>query len=246
MFGLSSGTLGNSSKDEIVLLPTSSKNDIVKVTEIETHVSSPEAPEPALALAEDQFNDARDVLWLPRGSHSSEDTGVRVQRGLKAEKDMTLLQCCRQYPKAIGWSLLLFLTVVMEGYDKSLIAGFIAFPPFKRRYGEISQSPSGRIYEISPLWQMGLQNAAVGCEVLGLLAHGYVTYNIGYRKMMLLSLVWMCFGIFPAFFARNIAILLVSQAICGMFFKFIGLGPCFSCIPRPLSLMNALKAFPGA
>lgn len=63
---------------------------------------------------------------------------------------------------------------------------------------------------------MGLQNAAVGCEVIGLLAHGYITYHIGYRRMMLLSLVWMCFGVFPAFFANNIVVLIVSQAICGI------------------------------
>ncbi|KAH7128948.1 hypothetical protein EDB81DRAFT_871672 [Dactylonectria macrodidyma] len=214
MFGLSTGSSGNSSKDEIVLLPTSSKNGIVKITEIETHVS---APEPAVTAPEDDRPaDMRDVLWLPRGSSSSDDTGTRVQRGLKAEKEMTLLACCRQYPKAIGWSLLLFLTVVMEGYGKSLISGFIALPAFRRRYGELSESTSGQIYEISPLWQMGLQNAAVGCEVLGLLAHGYVTYHIGYRKMMLLSLVWMCFGVFPAFFANNIVVLIVSQAICGV------------------------------
>ncbi|KAL6405918.1 putative maltose permease (MalP) [Ilyonectria robusta] len=212
MFGLSTGSSENGSKDEIVLLPTSSKHGIVKITEIETHVS---APEPALtALENDRTADMRDVLWLPRESSSSDDTGTRVRRGLKAEKEMTLLACFRQYPKAIGWSLLLFLTVVMEGYGKSLISGFIALPAFRRRYGVLSESPSGQIYEISPLWQMGLQNAAVGCEVLGLLAHGYVTYHIGYRKMMLLSLVWMCFGVFPAFFANNIVVLIVSQAMC--------------------------------
>ncbi|KAH6974958.1 hypothetical protein BKA56DRAFT_489944 [Ilyonectria sp. MPI-CAGE-AT-0026] len=214
MFGLWSGSSENSSKDEIVLLPTPSKNSIVKITEIETHVS---APEPALTVPEDDRPaDMRGALWLPRGSSSSDDTGTRVQRGLKTEKDMTLVTCCRQYPKAIGWSLLLFLTVVMEGYGKCLISGFIALPAFRRRYGELSESPSGQIYEISPLWQMGLQNAAVGCEVIGLLAHGYITYHIGYRRMMLLSLVWMCFGVFPAFFANNIVVLIVSQAICGV------------------------------
>ncbi|KAH7146650.1 hypothetical protein B0J13DRAFT_595187 [Dactylonectria estremocensis] len=105
------------------------------------------------------------MLWLPRESTSSDETGARVRRGLAAEKNLTLLGCCKQYPKAIAWSLVLFLTVVMEAYDKSLISGFIALPTFRRRYGEprlpLADSPDEQVYDISPLWQMGLQNAAV-------------------------------------------------------------------------------------
>jgi SP family general alpha glucoside:H+ symporter-like MFS transporter len=117
------------------------------------------------------------------------------------------------------WSFLLFLTVVMEAYDKSLISGFLAFPSFRRRYGEpglpLTDAVGEQDYEISPLWQMGLQNAAVGCEIIGLLAHGYISYVIGYRKMMIVALVWMCLAVFPAVFAHNIALLLASQALCG-------------------------------
>ncbi|KAM6524263.1 hypothetical protein FSOLCH5_004865 [Fusarium solani] len=163
---------------------------------------------------------ANNVLWLPRPSTSSSGTGARVRRGLTAEKEMTLFDCCKKYPKAISWSLLLFLTVVMEAYDKSLISGFIAFPAFRRKYGTprlpLADSPENQDYEISPLWQMGLQNAAVSCEIIGLLAHGYVSYVIGYRKMMIVSLVWMGLAVFPAFFAHNIAVLVTAQALCGL------------------------------
>ncbi|KAI8407701.1 hypothetical protein FOFC_13142 [Fusarium oxysporum] len=157
-------------------------------------------------------------IWLPRRSTSSGGVGARIHRGLASEKEMTLLGCCRNFPKAIMWSFLLFLTVVMEAYDKSLISGFLAFPSFRRRYGEPRLPEAGsdgrQDYEISPLWQMGLQNAAVGCEIIGLLAHGYISYAIGYRKMMIVALVWMCLAVFPAFFAHNIALLLASQALC--------------------------------
>ncbi|KAK0375407.1 hypothetical protein CLIM01_07254 [Colletotrichum limetticola] len=101
----------------------------------------------------------------------------------------------------------------MEAYDKSLISGFIAFPSFRRKYGEPRLDKD---YEISPLWQMGIQNAAVTCEIIGLLAHGYITYAIGYRKMMMIALGWLCLAISPAFFAQNIAVLLSSQALCGL------------------------------
>ncbi|UZP35058.1 hypothetical protein NXS19_002874 [Fusarium pseudograminearum] len=172
MFGSGkSSSSDNGSKDEIVLLPVQSKAGILRVTEIETKVHDPEGNQvPVIQDASTAFdlpenhpnNNAIEILWLPRGSHSSDDTGEKVRRALNNEKDMTILGCCRQFPKAIFWSLLLFLTVVMEGYDKSLVAG------------------------------------------------------IGYKKMMLISLAWMCIAVFPAFFAHNIAVLVASQALCGI------------------------------
>lgn len=224
MFGSGKAASDNgSSKDEIVLLPVQAKSGILRVTEIETKVhdpnqhTNPPIPDPTFDLPDNHPNkNAIEVLWLPRGSHSSDDTGEKVRRALNNEKEMTIFGCCKQFPKAIFWSLLLFLTVVMEGYDKSLVAGFVAFPAFRRRYGEEFDTPNGPIYEISPLWQTALQVSAIACEVLGLLLHGWVTYSIGYKKMMLISLAWMCLAVFPAFFAHDIGVLVASQALCGM------------------------------
>jgi SP family general alpha glucoside:H+ symporter-like MFS transporter len=107
----------------------------------------------------------------------------------------------------------------MEAYGKSLISGYMALPAFQRRYGtpvESSAEHSGeQHYEISPAWQMGLQNAAIACETIGLLAHGYVTYVIGYRKMLIICLLWLMIAVFPSFFAANIAVLAVGQALSG-------------------------------
>ncbi|KAH7140473.1 hypothetical protein B0J13DRAFT_596658 [Dactylonectria estremocensis] len=220
----------DTSRDEIVLIPIKSKSGF-------SH-SEPSIREPVPTHGEElsqvpahtsnvYAERLSNMLWLPRESTSSDETGARVRRGLAAEKDLTLLGCCKQYPKAIAWSLVLFLTVVMEAYDKSLISGFIALPTFRRRYGEprlpLADSPDEQVYDISPLWQMGLQNAAVGCEIIGLLAHGYATYIIGYRKMMIVSLVWMCLAVFPAFFAHNIVLLLASQALCELIVTSQGL-----------------------
>ncbi|KAF5596646.1 general alpha-glucoside permease [Fusarium subglutinans] len=207
----------NPSKDEVVLISMTSKG-------VASHHESGVGETPLADLAPQTshvYHNALDSpIWLPRRSTSSGGVGARIHRGLASEKEMTLLSCCRHFPKAIIWSFLLFLTVVMEAYDKSLISGFLAFPSFRRRYGEpklpLAGSAGEPDYEISPMWQMGLQNAAVGCEIIGLLAHGYISYAIGYRKMMIGALVWMCLAVFPAFFANNIALLLASQALCGL------------------------------
>lgn len=215
MYPPSDTTPNNNSKDDIGLIPVLAKSIVIQTEIAISHASETELT--ATPSHVPGIGNIKDALWLPRESNSSDDTGEKVRRALNTEKEMTLLGCCRQYPKAIGWSILLFLTVVMEGYDKSLIVGFIAFPTFRERYGELSETPNGPVHEISPLWQMGLQNAAVASEILGLLAHGYVTYSIGYKKMMIISLVWLCLSIFPALFAPSIGVLLASQALCGMY-----------------------------
>lgn len=171
---------------------------------------APCPPPPALS--------AGDILFFPRGGGEVDAAANQARRGLVLEKELTPLACCRQYPRAIMWSMVLFLTVVMEAYGKVLITGFFVFPEFKRRFGQApisSTVPEEGEYEISPMWQMGLQNAAVACEIIGLLANGYVTDLLGYRKAMMLCLAWMLLATFPAVFASNIGLLLASQALSG-------------------------------
>ncbi|KAF5604187.1 general alpha-glucoside permease [Fusarium pseudocircinatum] len=212
------GSNDNPSKDEVVLISMTSKG---ATSHHESGVDETPLEDLAHQRSHVYPNALDSPIWLPRRSTSSGGVGARIHRGLASEKEMTLLSCCRHFPKAIMWSFLLFLTVVMEAYDKSLISGFLAFPSFRRRYGEprlsLTDAAGEQDYEISPLWQMGLQNAAVGCEIIGLLAHGYISYAIGYRKMMIVALVWMCLAVFPAFFAHNIALLLASQALCATY-----------------------------
>jgi SP family general alpha glucoside:H+ symporter-like MFS transporter len=182
-------------------------------------------PMEALGTSISRPDRAMDMLWIPRSSSLSDDTPQKIRRGFFAEKNMVFLTCCQQYPKAIGWSLLLFLTVVMEGYDKSLITGFFAFPAFRRNYGQPTMSTGSPSdyegYEILPQWQTGLQNAAIACEIIGLLVHGHITYIVGYRKVMIGSLLWLCLAVFPAVFAKSIKVLLVSQALSGTEHSFI-------------------------
>ena len=132
-----------------------------------------------------------------------------------AEHKMTFIEGCRLYPKAIAWSLLLTATIVMEGFDLTLISSFQAFPIFRRTYGSPA-NPDGRNFQISPAWQTALQNGAIAGEIIGLFMNGYMTDRFGYQKTMLAALVWMCLFVFLAFFAFNIQLLLASQVLCGI------------------------------
>jgi SP family general alpha glucoside:H+ symporter-like MFS transporter len=144
---------------------------------------------------------------------------VEARAATKAEHAMTFLTGCRLYPKAIAWSLLLSMTIVMEGYDLTLINSFFAFPVFRRSYGtplHPDAPPGQQDYQISPAWQSGLTNAAVVGEIIGLLFNGFLTDRFGYHKTMVGTLVWMALFVFLAFFAVNIRMLLAAQILCGL------------------------------
>jgi MFS transporter, SP family, general alpha glucoside:H+ symporter len=131
-----------------------------------------------------------------------------------AEHNMTILQGLRLYPKAVGWSVLLSLAIVMEGYDTILINQFFALPEFKKHYGR----PTGDRddYELSTAWQSGLTNGATIGEILGLVLNGILAEKYGYRIVMIWSLVGVICFIFLAFFAVNVRMLLAAEILCGI------------------------------
>lgn len=94
--------------------------------------------------------------------------------GARNEQDQSILEAFKQYPKAVGWSLLLSTAVIMEGmpmpkdtrnrrivnahtvrigYDTVLITSFFVVEPFLQRYGTIQADGT---YNISAAWEQGL------------------------------------------------------------------------------------------
>jgi SP family general alpha glucoside:H+ symporter-like MFS transporter len=130
-----------------------------------------------------------------------------------SERKMTLLSGLRLYPKAIAWSTLLSATIVMEGYDTTLINNFLAFPAFREAYGRYIP---GAGYQISPSWQAALPNGAITGEILGLCLNGILTERFGYKKVVIGALLWLCAFISLSFFAFNIQTLMASTILCGL------------------------------
>jgi SP family general alpha glucoside:H+ symporter-like MFS transporter len=126
---------------------------------------------------------------------------------------MALIAALRLYYKAIGWSVLLSLSIAMEGFDVTLITSFFALPSFKRRYG--SPTPNGD-YEIPSRWQAALTSGAWAGEVIGLLLNGFLTDRFGNRRTMIAALTFLTAAIFLAFFANSLGMLLASQILCGI------------------------------
>lgn len=72
------------------------------------------------------------------------------------EHNMTIRQSLRFWWKAIVFSFIISLAVVMEGYDTSLMNKFFAFEPFKNRFGDQVNPEGGMV--VSSRWQTIILN----------------------------------------------------------------------------------------
>jgi MFS transporter, SP family, general alpha glucoside:H+ symporter len=171
------------------------------LTQVETRVND--------LISNDDFNSQ---LFTKNGNINNMANYTRA--ATEAEHKMTFLEGVKLYPKAMAWSILLSLTIVMEGYDTTLINSFYAFPEFRKSYGH--PIPDGAGYEIATSWQSALTNGAVAGSICGLLFAGQLTERFGYKKTMVLALASMSLFIFLSFFAFNIKMLMASQCLCGL------------------------------
>ena len=129
------------------------------------------------------------------------------------EHAMSVREGFRLYNKAVFFSMLLSLALVMEGFDTSLLTAFFSLPEFQRRFGERLDDGS---YSISAPWMSGLQNGAVVGEIFGLFGSGIIYERYGYKKTMLGALIMIICSVFALFFANDLRTLLVGEILCGL------------------------------
>nr|XP_036582141.1 MFS sugar transporter [Colletotrichum truncatum]KAF6790801.1 MFS sugar transporter [Colletotrichum truncatum] len=128
------------------------------------------------------------------------------------EHAQTLLQALSQNRKAVLWSVLISMSIVMEGYDVILINNFFAYPEFKKKYGSYYE---GIGYQVSGPWQTGLTMAATTGAIFGGLMNGFFASRYGYRWVLIAAMGFLNCFIFVVFFSNSAAVLLVGQILCG-------------------------------
>lgn len=77
-----------------------------------------------------------------------------AKRASEEEHAQTLFQAISANRKAVAWSMLISLSIIMEGYDVSLIGNFYAYPEFIKKYGHDYGGSSG--WQVSAAWQSAL------------------------------------------------------------------------------------------
>jgi MFS transporter, SP family, general alpha glucoside:H+ symporter len=88
-----------------------------------------------------------------------------AKRASDEEHSQTLFQALSANRKAVIWSMLISLSIVMEGYDLSLISNFYAYPEFVRKYGHDYGGSVG--WQLSAPWQSALGYSSTVGTIFG-------------------------------------------------------------------------------
>ncbi|RXG47918.1 hypothetical protein VDGE_04334 [Verticillium dahliae] len=129
----------------------------------------------------------------------------------RLERQMTVRQSLRFWPKAIMFSLIVSLAIIMEGYDTNLMSNFYPFPMFQKRFGDQVDKDGNHL--ISAQWQTVINNSGQAGSILGLFINGVITEWIGYRWTMQVAMVAMIGAIFIPFFLTGLP-MFVAGAVC--------------------------------
>ncbi|RGP60897.1 mfs transporter, sp family, general alpha glucoside:h+ symporter [Fusarium sporotrichioides] len=160
----------------------------------------------------------------------------------EAEHHMTLWEAVKTYPKAIGWSVLLSTTLIMEGYDLALLGNLYASPVFNEKFG--TYDPNKEKFAVSAAWQSGLSNGARAGEIIGLVLAGWASDRYGYKMTTVGALVLMIAFVFVLFFAPNIKILVLGEVLCGIpWGAFQSVTPAYASEVAPVVLRPYLTTF---
>ncbi|CAN6674671.1 general alpha-glucoside permease [Trichomonascus vanleenenianus] len=135
------------------------------------------------------------------------------QRASHREKSMGFREAFRRFPMACFWSIVISTTLVMEGYDVSLLPSFYGYPQFQKKFGQPFGDDN---YQLTPAWQTGLSNGANVGEIIGIFINGYASHRWGQRRVLVAAMVAVSVFIFLQFFAPSVEVLLVGEILCGI------------------------------
>lgn len=158
---------------------------------------------------------------------------IEAKQAADDEHSQTLWQALKANRTAVGWSVMVSMSVVMEGYDTILIGNFYGYPMFKKKYGHWAGTKDG--YQISAPWQTGLGMASTVGAIFGMslisticnstcvqcpreprectwlthsrvggIMNGQLCAKYGYRWVMIIALFFMAAFVFIVFFAQNL------------------------------------------
>lgn len=171
-----------------------------------------------------------------------EDLIQEAKHASAKEQQMSLMTAIKLYPKAIGWSMLLSSTLIMEGYDLALLGSLYASPVFNQKFGDLN--PDTGKYAVSAAWQSGLSNGARAGEIIGLVLAGWAADRYGYKMTTIGSLVLMIAFVFVLFFAPSAPVLVVGEILCGMpWGAFQSVTPAYASEVAPVVLRPYLTTF---
>ena len=163
-----------------------------------------------------------------------------------AEHEATPWDGFKLYPKAVAWSVLVSMAIVMDGYDETLLKSLFAEKAFKKQFGEPMKKGKAakKEYQVTAPWQAGISNAATIGIMIGICFNGYVRERVGMKRTMLAACVVLIGFVFILFFATSPAMLLVGELLCGICWGiFHATAPIYASEVCPTVLRGYLTTF---
>lgn len=144
---------------------------------------------------------------------SWEATLADAQAANRHEHSLSVRQALKAYPWAVVWSLIVSLSIIMEGYDTILIGSLYAYPAYARRFGEVDAATG--TYQIPARWQSAMGSGPQAGAIVGALLNGYIIQRFGYRPAFMFGVVLMTAFVFVSFFGMSVELQAVGQILCG-------------------------------
>ncbi|KAI1438918.1 sugar transporter [Xylaria sp. CBS 124048] len=165
-----------------------------------------------------------------------------AKRATDEEHSQTVFQALKENRRAVVWSVLISMTIIMEGYDTILISNFFAYPEFQKKFGSYYGPEKG--YQVAGPWQTGLNQASTAGAIIGGLLNGYIASRWGYRWVMIGSLGIINFFILIVVLAKNVQVLLGGQILCGLAWGvFATLAPAYASEVCPTNLRAYMTTY---
>lgn len=103
-------------------------------------------------------------------AHHVEDTlgvgaVIEAKQATDEEHAQTLWQGLRENRKAVAWSVLISMSIIMEGYDTILMGNFFGYPTFNKKFGQDYGGDIG--WQVSAPWQTGLNMGSTVGAIFG-------------------------------------------------------------------------------
>lgn len=123
----------------------------------------------------------------------------------------------------VFWSLYVMTLVFGWGYDNGLSGAAIAFPEFRKAYG--NYFAVGDQYVIPALWQSLWNAASTIGQVLGAFLTGQFADYLGRRAILWIAVILSIGSSFALVFAPNLPVLFVSKLMLGLSIGFSTVTP---------------------
>jgi SP family general alpha glucoside:H+ symporter-like MFS transporter len=129
------------------------------------------------------------------------------------EHSLTVRSALKAYPWAVAWSLVVSMSIIMEGYDTILMGSLYAYPSYARRFGELDVSTE--TYQIPAHWQSAMGSGPQAGAIIGALVNGFVIQRWGYKPAFMVGVGLMTAFVFVSFFGMSVELQAVGQILCG-------------------------------